>query len=117
MKDRRFDRLTVLQMLHNNPFQKRRGDSRVPNPLWVYDRDGAALTDAQARHFGALYAIRPEQQILTLEQSGQLRVQGSTFAIGAAIATGAHHDVVAIRVHGGECRVHIPKCSARNTEA
>lgn len=107
MEDGCVDRLAVLQVLLHNAFHERRRHPGIPNPLWVYDRDGAALTNAQARHFRALYPIRPEQQILTLQQSGQLRVQGSTFAIGAAIASGAHHDVVAIGIHDGQRRVHM----------
>ncbi len=100
-----FDDLAVEQMLLNNALNDSRRSAVVPNPLGIYQQNGALLTDAQAVGFGAkgaggpLWAGGIEAQLfealLEVVPSGEAR--GFVAALGFCLV-GTDEDVAIDRV-------------------
>ena len=94
MKNRVFYGSAVLQMLDDNSLEQMRSDVRVPDSLGVNDDDRTAAADAEARRFASLHAIRPEEEILAVQQLRESRIQLTTATIGRAEIPGADENVV-----------------------
>src|SRR5215218_10496356 len=86
-------------MLHDDSFQQRRRDTRVPHAIGVDDDDGAAGAHAKAGRLTALDPCWAEQQIFALEQLRQQTIELPAAPIGRTEAPRTHQDVALIRFH------------------
>jgi hypothetical protein len=99
VKDRFFDRFSVLKVLDDDSLEQRRGDLRVPDAFRIHYDDRAVATHPKARSFTALNALGAKKQILALKQIGEQRVELSPVAIGRAEVAGAYEHVMRVRLH------------------
>src|SRR6476619_5815887 len=99
MKDGINYRTSVLEVLDNNSLQQGWGHLGVPDSLRVdhYDRSHAA--HAETGSFTPLHTLRPEKQVLALQQLGEQRVNLTPPAIGRAETARTHDDVARVRLH------------------
>lgn len=99
MKNRLFNRSSVLQVLDDNSLQQLRRDVGVPDSFRVHHDDRAIAAHAEARSFTSLYAIRSEQKIFALQQLGESRIQFATTSVWRAEVAGADKNVVGVTLH------------------
>lgn len=94
-----FDDVAVPEMLDDNAFQKRGGDTRVPDSLGIHYHYGAAGADTKARRFSAFYALRAEEEILSLKKRREQRIERSPTAIGRAEPSRADEHMPRVWLH------------------
>jgi hypothetical protein len=101
VKNGLFDHPTVTEMLGDDPFEEFGRHVGVPDTLRIDGDNRPLFADAKARRFGSFDTIGIKQEILTLEEPGELTVNGAAATLGRAKAPGAHQNVAAIRRHFG----------------
>ena len=72
VKNRLFNWLPAFQVLDYNSLEQLRCDVGVPDPFRIDDDDRTIAADAEAGSLASLYARGAEQQILALQQLGEL---------------------------------------------
>jgi hypothetical protein len=82
-----------FQVLDHNSLEKLGRDSAVPYALGIDDDDRASRARAEARGFAALYPRRSEEEVLSLEKRGELRVERAAPPVGRAKSPGADEDM------------------------
>jgi hypothetical protein len=68
MKYSLFDDSPVAKMLHDDPFEQRRSDRRVPHALRIHDDDWPIAAHAKARRLPAFHPIRPKEESFALKE-------------------------------------------------
>jgi hypothetical protein len=86
-------RLPVLEMLDNDALEQRGGHSRIPDPIRVNDDDRAVAAHAEARRLAPLHTLGPEEEILSLEQLREQRINLPPASVRRAETTSAHQHV------------------------
>src|SRR6266436_4043485 len=99
MKDRLFDRVSVLEVLDDDSLEQRRRDLGVPDAFRIHDDDRSVATHPKTRSFTALDALGAKKQVLALEQIAEQRVELSSATIGRAEVAGAYEHVMRVRLH------------------
>ena len=99
MKDRFLDDSAVYQMLGDDPFEQRRRDPPIPDPIRIHDDDRTTGAHTEARRFTALHSIRTEEESVPLKQRRQHLIELSTPAIRRTESADAYEHVSGIRVH------------------
>ena len=90
---------SIAEMLDDNSLQELGCDAGVPHAFGIHDDDRPAGADTEARGFASLYACRPEEQILALEQAREKAVERSAPAIRRAEPASADEHVSAVCLH------------------
>jgi hypothetical protein len=82
MKNRLFNRLSTLEVFDNDSLEKRRRYLRIPDSFRVHDDDWPVAAHAEARSLASLYALWSEEQVFSLEELGEHRIELAAAPVG-----------------------------------
>src|SRR2546423_10758882 len=99
MENSVLDWISGLEMLHHDALQQFWGHSRIPDAFRIYDDNWSITAHTEAGRLTALHALRSEQQIFSLKQLRQQRVDLSATTIRSAEIPCAHEYVVRVELH------------------
>jgi len=99
MKHGVVDHPAVSKMLDNDPLQKGRRHSVIPDAFRIHNKDRAARTDAEARCLAAFHPVRPEQQTLALQERRQQTIKVGAPPVGGTESADANEHVPTVGVH------------------
>src|ERR1700686_769657 len=99
MKNRLFDRIALLEVLHDDPLQQRRRDLGVPDSFRIDDNNRPIAADAEAGRLAAFDPLRTEEQTLAVQKAGEQRVDLAPTAVGRAEIARAYEHVTRVRLH------------------
>ncbi len=91
--------LPILEVLDDDSLEQRGCDLRIPNAIRIHDDDRPIAAHSEARRLSALHTSRAEEQILSLQEIGEQRVELASATVGRAEIARAHQHVTRILLH------------------
>jgi hypothetical protein len=90
---------SLFEVFNNDSLQERRCNLGIPDAFRVYDDDRSVAAHAEAWCLASLHPSRAEEQIFSLQELREQRIQLAAAAVGRAEISGAHKHMPRIRIH------------------
>ncbi len=100
MEDRVLYYSPVSEVFDDDSLEQFRSDARVPNTLGIDNHYRAALTHAEAWRLASFDTVRSEQQLFSLQQRCEHRIERPSAPVGRAKTARTYDDMPGIRFHG-----------------
>lgn len=121
MKNGLLNRLPTLEVLDDDSLEQRGCDLRIPNAIRIHDDDRPIAAHSEARRLSALHSARAEEQVLSLQELGEQRVELASATVGRTEIARTHEYVTRILLHlrllpfTHSAKIHMLTCSSTCT--